>query len=79
MTATKTCTRCGIPKPIDRFHAAPNTRDGRHTACRECRNEREKVRSRDYYRAHREEVRAQKREYMREYMRRRRAAARGEG
>lgn len=34
---TKECSKCGARLPLDRFHRNCATRDGRHTACRECR------------------------------------------
>lgn len=34
---TKECSKCRARLPLDRFHRNCATRDGRHTACRECR------------------------------------------
>jgi len=32
----KTCTKCGISKPLFDFHKRPETKDGRRTDCKEC-------------------------------------------
>lgn len=48
MADTKTCTKCGVTKPLTEFHIAKNTKDGRHTRCGECR--RAKVREEYHYR-----------------------------
>ena len=64
----KTCTKCGQPKPPDRFAVDRAKRDGRDSWCRDCRNrarmdrynarlDHERQRSRDYYAGHRDERR----------------------
>lgn len=32
----KTCTKCGLPKPLEQFYRHPCTRDGRKGSCIEC-------------------------------------------
>ena len=32
----KTCTKCGVSKPLFDFHKRPETKDGRRTDCKEC-------------------------------------------
>lgn len=32
----KTCTKCGIVKPVDEFHRKSNSNDGRQPWCKEC-------------------------------------------
>ena len=32
----KTCTKCGISKPLFDFHKRPETKDGYRTDCKEC-------------------------------------------
>jgi len=39
MTEFKICSRCGIEQPLDNYHAAPNTPDGKRTQCKKCRKE----------------------------------------
>ncbi len=34
---SKTCTKCKLPKPLDRFPPHPDTRDGRAAWCKDCR------------------------------------------
>lgn len=34
----KTCTKCGLPKPIDEFGKDRSTKDGRHRHCKLCVN-----------------------------------------
>ena len=34
--SVKTCTKCGVKKPLEDFRKHPNTADGRHTQCRQC-------------------------------------------
>lgn len=38
----KMCTECGLQLPRSEFHKNPGTKDGRQSACRECRNRRER-------------------------------------
>lgn len=33
---TKTCTRCGVEKPLDGFHRDKSKKDGRQTYCKAC-------------------------------------------
>lgn len=37
MTATKTCSKCGVSKSIEEFHKHPKTRDRLIGRCRSCR------------------------------------------
>lgn len=80
MTATKQCSRCGIPKPLDAFHRDTRQPDGYRAECKECRNARVRVQQREYQRqpGAKERRREYMREYMRGYMRRVRAAAKRE-
>jgi len=32
----KTCTKCGVSKPLFDFHKRPETEDGRRTDCKDC-------------------------------------------
>ena len=34
----KTCTKCGVEKPLGEFHANNSRRDGRQSACATCKN-----------------------------------------
>jgi len=36
-TMTKTCTMCGVEKPIDQFNNNKNALDGKNYQCKECR------------------------------------------
>ena len=56
---SKTCTKCGVVKPLDGFHRNKGGVDGRHSRCKECRRERK----RRYY----EENRDKELEYARRY------------
>jgi hypothetical protein len=40
--STKECSECGLTLPRSEFHKNPGTRDGRQSACKECRNRRER-------------------------------------
>lgn len=55
----KTCTKCGQPKPAERFAIDRAKRDGRDSWCRDCRNEAR----RDRYRAHLDRERQRSRDY----------------
>lgn len=35
---TKTCAKCGHPKPLDQFHKQPSGPQGRHSYCKDCAN-----------------------------------------
>jgi len=35
---TKICTKCGEPKPINRFNRHPETKDGKCSWCNDCKN-----------------------------------------
>ena len=39
MNSTKTCTKCGILKPLDEFYKQNATIDGRRTQCKACTKE----------------------------------------
>lgn len=41
-TSKKVCTDCGMLLPRMEFHRNPGTKDGRQSACKECRNRRER-------------------------------------
>lgn len=34
----KTCTKCGIEKPLSEFHNSARAKDGKFSACKACRN-----------------------------------------
>lgn len=34
----KTCTKCGIKKPLSEFHNCSSKKDGKFSACKDCRN-----------------------------------------
>ena len=36
MTISKTCTKCGVDKPLDAFSLDKSRKDGRRSHCREC-------------------------------------------
>lgn len=36
----KTCTKCGLPKPLDEFYESPGNKDGRRNVCIPCWKER---------------------------------------
>lgn len=38
MQLEKSCTKCGVPKPLTDFHRDPRNRDGRQGQCKTCRN-----------------------------------------
>jgi len=38
MTEEKRCTKCGKTKPLEDYHRRPDSRDGRMSQCRACRN-----------------------------------------
>ncbi len=38
----KSCTLCGIEKPLTEYHSHPRTKDGFKTQCRTCQNEKNK-------------------------------------
>lgn len=38
MTETKTCPKCGVEKPLEKFHKRKPSKDGRHRVCSLCRN-----------------------------------------
>lgn len=41
-TGEKTCSKCGLPKRLDEFHAETRRRDGRRAECKECANARKR-------------------------------------
>ena len=46
----KRCGACGLPKPVDEFHAANTKADGRQSWCKEClttRNRHNRKRARE--------------------------------
>lgn len=55
----KTCTKCGVPKPLDQFHRTKKSKDGRCHYCKECR----KPLGREHY----EDTRDEKLAYQKEY------------
>lgn len=38
MTETKTCTKCGVCKPLDEFRKDARAKNGRATSCKTCHN-----------------------------------------
>lgn len=56
---TKTCTKCGVEKPLDRFYKQKFGRFGRMAYCKEC----VAARRRAYRAANREKIAAQSRAY----------------
>jgi hypothetical protein len=42
---SKTCIKCEISKPLEDFHKHGGHTDGREGMCKECRKERDKVKS----------------------------------
>ena len=34
----RTCTKCGVTKPLDEFHKSKTGKDGVQSRCKECRN-----------------------------------------
>ena len=74
---SKTCTKCGVVKPLDGFHRQKGKADGRNSHCKECRREsarryREENRDkklecqRRYYEENRDKERERKRRYREE-------------
>lgn len=55
----KTCTKCGVEKPLDSFYRHPHAKHGRNPTCKDCH--REYCRKR--YESKREQICAQRREY----------------
>lgn len=51
----KMCSKCGISKPLDEFSKRGDSKGGRRSQCRECRNETNKIR-RDKDKAAREKA-----------------------
>lgn len=75
-TGERSCNLCHRVKPLDAFAPSPNGIGGRHSRCRDCANasERERIQRPDvrarriaykrrYRQAHRDQVRAYKRDY----------------
>ena len=56
---SKTCTKCGVVKPLDDFHRDKTGVDGRRPDCKEC--------VREYSRRYHEETRDKRLEYSRRY------------
>ena len=52
MNSTKTCSVCGISKPLNEFHKNINTKDGKRSECKECRRDI----ANKYYQNHKEEM-----------------------
>lgn len=52
MNSTKTCSVCGISKPLNEFHKNINTKDGKRSECKECH----RVYSKNYNQNHKEEM-----------------------
>lgn len=62
MTTTKTCTQCGVAKPLDEYHRNKNTQDGRRSECKTCKA----VDARRYREANREKAVEYQRRYREE-------------
>ena len=74
---SKTCTKCGVVKPLDGFHRYKTGAGGRKPHCKECVREykrryyeenrdKERERNRRYYEGNRDKVREYKRSYREE-------------
>lgn len=74
---TKTCTKCGEEKPLDKFHRESRARDGRRSDCKDCVNRRNRKWRREnpevvaecdrrWRKANREHVRKYRRRHYRE-------------
>ena len=50
----KTCTQCGVSKPLTNYNRDAQARDRRKAACQDC----DRQRNRDYYQRHRDLVKA---------------------
>lgn len=59
MTGVKICSKCGECKQHNSFHKKNDSRDGLHSACRECR----KAYSRQHYQANSDNIKAKVAEY----------------
>ena len=59
---SKTCTKCGVVKPLDDFHRDKTRAGGRYPHCKECRRER----NRRHYEETRDKVREHNRRYYEE-------------
>ena len=55
----KTCTKCGVAKPLDAFHRRKRSADGRNSRCKACQNARRAA----YYAANAEAEAARRRAY----------------
>lgn len=55
----KTCTKCGVQKPLPEFHKDKRVRDGRRSNCKECQG----AQKREYNAANRDTISAWQREY----------------
>ena len=71
---SKTCTKCGVVKPLDDFHRDKRSPDGRRSDCKECVREykrryleenrdKERERNRRYHEENRDKVRERKHRY----------------
>ena len=56
---SKTCTKCGVVKPLDDFHRDKRSPDGRRSDCKECVRECK----RSYYEENRDKMRERNRRY----------------
>ena len=71
MTAkAKTCSKCGISKPLNEFHNHKKMKDGKYSQCKECANEQKRKWHREHPeiknkidRKYREEHREERKEY----------------
>ena len=52
MESTKTCSKCGISKPLDEFNNQKTSKDGKRSECKECVRDTNKK----YYQNHKEEA-----------------------
>lgn len=57
MARLKTCSKCGVAKPLSQFHKNGRGRKGRMSRCKKCHN----AQSAKYRAAHRDQVRARDR------------------
>lgn len=62
-TESKTCSKCGVSKPLDEFNRNRNTKDGKNVWCKECCKEYNK----EHYKEHCEEKKQYDKQYREEH------------
>ncbi|KAA1013029.1 hypothetical protein FVF58_09570 [Paraburkholderia panacisoli] len=66
----KTCTKCGVTKAFDHFHAHNRSKDGKRSTCKTCRQSEDPgaaARARRYYANNREKVLAYQKAYSKDH------------